>query len=446
MSEKAYKFDGLSSGTNRSSLKARLRGFTFSFFTINMGTAGFAYILARIPPAYQCDGLNILGRIILIFDLVVFSVFSAAIIARFYLYPRAMITCFRHPVEASYVCAFAQACATIMVAITAYAPEHVGEWINTVLLVLYFMQLFFAIFLAITIPLVHFGLASRSGNVQKMPPSWLLLPTVVTYTASLSYNIANLLPATQAVYVLWTGYMMLGLGIMLTIPYFVLWFTSLAMNGVPRGRYALTPFMIVGMSSYISGGFLGLGHAAVRIFAEYSEDIGRDYLPGDATLGGVLVQNTASGTFHLFNLSLGLLFYGWAWWTFLVACTMSIYLAIRGEKGSFQPSISSYWSLIFPTTGLILDTWDLAEALQETAGQSGIRWMDIIGIVLFGIWVFAYCTGWAFVLMKIFKKEALYEGKDDNKPDFDYRGEFHPEASEMEMDRQESDTSETRLA
>ena len=59
---------------------------------------------------------------------------------------------------------------------------------------------------------------------------------------------------------------------------------------------------IIGMSSYLAGGFFGLGHAAERVFVEYGAEHSGDYLSGTAEVFGITISRSSGGTFNLINL------------------------------------------------------------------------------------------------------------------------------------------------
>lgn len=62
-----------------------------------MGTAGLAYMIARIPERYRFEGLFTIGTVVFMIDLVLFIIFNLLIIGRFAIYPRAILTCIQHP-------------------------------------------------------------------------------------------------------------------------------------------------------------------------------------------------------------------------------------------------------------------------------------------------------------------------------------------------------------
>ena len=86
--QQTWRYRGLATEVPRSNLGVRMRGFTFAWFTVSMGTGGLSLLLgvsrssfhpsdcanvhansARIPAAYRFTGLDVIGRIVFIIDL-----------------------------------------------------------------------------------------------------------------------------------------------------------------------------------------------------------------------------------------------------------------------------------------------------------------------------------------------------------------------------------------
>lgn len=68
--ETEWVYSGLDPDIPRRSFAARIRGFTFAWFALCMSMAGFAILVGRIPDAYRCRGIQTLGDIIFVVDLV----------------------------------------------------------------------------------------------------------------------------------------------------------------------------------------------------------------------------------------------------------------------------------------------------------------------------------------------------------------------------------------
>lgn len=204
-------------------------------------------------------------------------------------------------------------CSTsIIVATEIYGFQHCGKWLVKVALVAWFIEVAIAIVLSVALPVVHF-LDHPHGH-KEMPPSFMLMPTTIVYVATTAYGLVGQLPVYTGIWLFWLSYIMLGYGMFLFIFYLALWFQKQLSGGMHEGRNALTPFMIVGMTSYTAGGLFGLGERGAILFPQYSAYIGHDYLASTGSIDGITIYDAAGSSFHMFNLALGLLFYGFTWW------------------------------------------------------------------------------------------------------------------------------------
>lgn len=80
----------------------------------------------------------------------------------------------------------------IIVSIEVYGFQHCGYWLVKVALVLWIIETAIAVVLSIYLPLVHF-LDHPHGH-KEMPPSFMLMPTVIIYTATVAYGIIGQVP------------------------------------------------------------------------------------------------------------------------------------------------------------------------------------------------------------------------------------------------------------
>lgn len=80
----------------------------------------------------------------------------------------------------------------IVVATEIYGYHYCGKWLVWATLGLWGINCFLAIVLSVYLPVVHF-LDHPHGH-KEMPPSFMLLPTIVIYTATVAYGMIDQLP------------------------------------------------------------------------------------------------------------------------------------------------------------------------------------------------------------------------------------------------------------
>lgn len=79
------------------SIRERISHFTWAWFECTMSTGALAIILARTP--FRFTGLDTIGKIVFILDLVLFVIFCSLITFRFIMHPQALSTSLHHPHE-----------------------------------------------------------------------------------------------------------------------------------------------------------------------------------------------------------------------------------------------------------------------------------------------------------------------------------------------------------
>ena len=139
----------------------RLRHFTWTFFTLTMATGGIANVLyageeeqqknkmycltraATVP--FRFPGLDIIGTIFFLFNVVLFINNVILISLRFYLFPETFKASFLHPTESLFAPAAVVSFGTILINISQYGLYKVGPWLNTTVLALFWIDAALAI-------------------------------------------------------------------------------------------------------------------------------------------------------------------------------------------------------------------------------------------------------------------------------------------------------------
>jgi len=103
---------------------------------------------------FRFPGLETIGVIFFLLNVVLYLAIWVLILLRFYLYPYTFKTSFTHPTESLFVPAFAVSLGTILINIVEYGFGNVGVWLNEAVVVLFWFDLGLAIVLSVGIYLV----------------------------------------------------------------------------------------------------------------------------------------------------------------------------------------------------------------------------------------------------------------------------------------------------
>lgn len=124
--------------------KQRIRHFTWAYFTLTMATGGIANAIAQskdiysivlglctvsdkyqVPGPYRFPGLQIIGLVTCLINILFYIAIWALLILRFCLYPFTFRASFLHPTESLFVPAAVVSFGTILINITQYTGSRI---------------------------------------------------------------------------------------------------------------------------------------------------------------------------------------------------------------------------------------------------------------------------------------------------------------------------------
>lgn len=174
--------------------KKRIRHFTWTFFTMTMATGGIANVLntgsvlcpsessertdgtdSSIPVPFRFRGLDVIGTVFFLFNVLLFILNIIIISLRFYFFPKTFRASFLHPTESLFVPASVVSFGTILINISQYGLGETGDWLNTAVCVMFWIDCALAIIASCGIYLLMYGFTGserapfvRSLLIQKL--------------------------------------------------------------------------------------------------------------------------------------------------------------------------------------------------------------------------------------------------------------------------------------
>lgn len=166
----------------RLSWRSRIRHFTWAHFTLTMATGGIANVLdngekrakgcslvyyAKLKTVpFKFQGLETIGIVVFLFNIVLFVTTWSLLLARFYYYPYTFKASFLHPTESLFIPASVVSFGTILVNISQYGPDHTGFWLREAVGVLFWINAALAVALSAGIYLILYvpSLTQRQQN------------------------------------------------------------------------------------------------------------------------------------------------------------------------------------------------------------------------------------------------------------------------------------------
>jgi tellurite resistance protein TehA-like permease len=118
--------------------------------------ANFPNIITNIkfPVPYQFRGLETIGVVIFLLNIVLYLIIWSLLVARFYYYPDTFKASFLHPTESLFVPASMVSLETILINICQYGLDHTGSWLTDTTSILFWITAALAVILSAGIYLI----------------------------------------------------------------------------------------------------------------------------------------------------------------------------------------------------------------------------------------------------------------------------------------------------
>ena len=95
---------------------------------------------------YRFPGLETIGTIFVLTNIVLFLITCVLISCRFHIYPETFKASFLHPTESLFIPSFFVSLGTIFINISQYGLGHTGLWLDRAVLFLFWIDAALAIF------------------------------------------------------------------------------------------------------------------------------------------------------------------------------------------------------------------------------------------------------------------------------------------------------------
>ncbi|QIW98636.1 hypothetical protein AMS68_004154 [Peltaster fructicola] len=369
----------------------RLSHLTFANFTLPMSTGGLGLLLHSAP--YQFRGLETIGKIVFIFDLVIFVALCFGITYRFVSRPGSLRLALTHPTESLFFPTFLLAFVNILNCVTVYGVPSCGIWLVVTL------QVLFWIYVAMCLSTVIFQYwylftAGQKLTIQSMTPAWILPALSAMLTGTLASLICESQPNRDRMPILVAGLTLQGFGFLVALLMYALFISRMMQYGLPAPN--LRPGMMIAVGP---PGFTSLA------LIQLSNNIPEDY-------GYFAKHPQAVEILQVMALFCAIFIWTIAFWFFCIAL-ISILAAVK--KMSFS---LIYWALVFPNVGFTIATIDIGTALDSP----GILWVaTAMTIVIVCVWI----TVFVLQVVAICRKEIMMPGKDEDKDEYKEEDEKH---------------------
>lgn len=322
--------------------RERLRHFTWSWFECTMSTGALAVLLSQQPYAFK--GLDTIGKIVFIIDLVLFVSFCILISLRFYLTPGSFKRSLNHPHESFFMGTMLVSIGLIIYNINQYAVPSCGPWLVKTVEILFWIYAACVLLTAIFQYHVIFDL--NELPITEMMPAWILPLYPFLILGPLAGALLYYQPRPSAAMPILIGGMAFqGLGWSFAFMQYTLYIFRLTNGQLPPEPKRAGMYVAVGPAAYTSSALVTLGTQAQVILP-----------PGFLGITTIPVGDL----WKAFGIAAGIFLWLLSFWFFALA---TVALLSGWRKAHYTLNM---WALIFPNAGLVVALINIGSALSCT--------------------------------------------------------------------------------
>ena len=221
----------ISHGTSstKTILDIELTRFYRPWFACTMSTGALAVVLGNTPN--QFNGLQTIGKVVFIFDLVLFVLFNLCMITRFILVPRKLLGSLHHPVEGLFFGTYWVSVALILNCTYIYGQSSTGSWLTKALEITYWMYCATAFIVGVVQYSLYFRLERL--NVTDAVPAWIFPIYPLLVVGTLAGTILPSQPETPSWKIFVGGVLFQGLAWVVSFLMYGLYMQRLMTSSLP---------------------------------------------------------------------------------------------------------------------------------------------------------------------------------------------------------------------
>lgn len=221
---------------------SRLDQFNWNWFSSTMSTGSLAVVLYQTP--HKFNGLLTIGKIVFILDLILFTTYTAIVVARFTLKPKTFRKSLLDPGESFFFGSFWVSLSLVLQNISQYAFPTCGPWLVQTLEVLFWI--YFALVLIVAIFQYQDLFVEHNLRIADMTPAWILPIYPLVVTGPLAAVVMKQQPQRAAEAIWAAGLLAQGLGWMVSVFMYGLWTIRLLSADLPPPSMRPSMYIAVG--------------------------------------------------------------------------------------------------------------------------------------------------------------------------------------------------------
>ncbi|KAE8413950.1 voltage-dependent anion channel-domain-containing protein [Aspergillus pseudocaelatus] len=380
------------------SWKQRIRHFTWAFFTLTMATGGIANVLHAIP--YRFRGLQIIGVIFFLSNIILYVIIWSLLVMRFYRYPYTFKASFLHPTESLFVPASVVSFGTILINISQYGPDNTGPWLAHVVGILFWIDACLAIIFSAGIYLLLWS--TQTFTIAQMTPIWIFPAYPLLIIGPHAGILSSKLEPSRSLPIIIGGITIQGVGFLVSLMVYSAFIYRLMSQKLPRENVRPGMFVSIGPSAFTVAGIVNMAANAKRCFPD-------DFM-GNGPLAAEVIRVVVNFA--------ALWLWGLAIFFFFIA-SFAHWSAIGPGRMIFS---MGWFSFVFPNTALITATFAIGHAFS-------CKPILIIGCVMVVPLILMYIFVCYMMIRAIALRQILWPQKGEDKDEGGFEiNEIKPES------------------
>lgn len=361
-----------------------------------MSTGGLALLLSPATQPHPFPGLNTIGKVVHIIDLVLFSAVTLCITYRFSRYRGTLQSSLTHPTESLFSATALLSLASIIAGMARYAIPVCGPWLVVVYRVLFWT--YFAITFLSAVG--HYGLLFTSPllKIQDMTPAWDLPIFPFMLCGTIAASGAQFQPPNQAVPMILGGLTAQGLGFIISILMYASYIRRMVQFGFPGPNLRPAMFIAVGPPSFTSLAILGMANAWPK---DYHNFFGANLAIDNAVLDSYQQQLIAIQIMRVLATMTAVFTWSLSFWFFCIAVLACL---LGSREMTFH---LNWWAFVFPNIGFTIATSSIGKVFQS----QGVLWMGNVMTILL---IVTYLFVGVMHIRAVVTKQILWPGRDED--------------------------------
>lgn len=240
--------------------RERIRHYTWTFFTITMATGGIANVLYSVP--FRFRGLETIGVIFFLFNALLFALNVVMISLRFRYHPETFKASFLHPTERLFVPSAVVSLGTILINISQYGIPKSGPWLDSAVLVTFWIDATLACLASSGIYLAMWS--TKAFMISQMTPIWIFPAYPMLIIGPHAAILSSTLSQKQAFDIIVAGFAIQGTGFLLSMMIYAAFIYRLMTQKLPQESLRPGMFVSVGPSGFTVAAVLGMAQNIQR--------------------------------------------------------------------------------------------------------------------------------------------------------------------------------------